>query len=89
MTGGLAGSRGAVVAGRAAADHLRVIHARRRLPDIGRMTGLAQIAGRNVCRILASGSHAIVAAGTAIADTSVIKSGWSPSQRAVAAGTVV
>ena len=46
----LAGRDRAVVAGEAAADHLRVVDAGRRLPGAGRVAGLAAVGGRDVRR---------------------------------------
>ena len=81
----LAQGQRAVVAREAGADHLCVIHLRRRLPACGRMTGLAGVARRQVTGVLARRVGAVVAAEAVAGDAVVAEPGGRlPRHRAVA-----
>lgn len=79
----LTGGSGAVMAGGASAQHLRVINLRSRFPDTGGMTRLADIAGLNVRCILAGSVHAVVTSRATAGYTRVIKARRTPSQGAM------
>ncbi len=68
-----AGRNDAIVAGTTATDHLRVIDTDHGLPQVGAVAIFTDGARLNMCRTLARGLDAVMAAGTIAGDAQVIK----------------
>ena len=84
MPGMLAGGYGAVVAGRAGTEHLRVVYTIGRRPLHRGMTVFAHVARRHVRRPLAGRVNAIVATEAITRDIRMIEGGRYPAIRRVA-----
>ena len=87
MPGMLAGGYGAVVAGRAGTEHLRVVYTIGRRPLHRGMTVFAHVARRHVRRPLAGRVNAIVATEAITRDIRVVEGGGYPAIRGVAVVT--
>jgi len=74
----LAGRDGAVVAGRACAEHLVVVHPQHRRPAGWRVAGLADVACLHVSSALAGGTTSVVAAHAVSGDPGVIELRGAP-----------
>lgn len=75
---------GAVVAGAASTNDLRVVHGVGRCPGNIVVAVLTHIGGLDVCRVLAGGFDTVVASGTVGDDIDVIEIGRQPCHRGVA-----
>jgi len=84
-----AGRRNAVMTGTAAAQNLCVIDGKHGRPNVRCVAVLANIAGLYVCRGLADGLRAVVAAHTIASDVDVIEVRRQPGDRRMAVVAVV
>ena len=71
----------AIMAAVAGADNLCVVDGEDRRKDVGTVAVLANIAGLNVCQILADGIDTVMAVDTQARDVQVIKVGRQPGYR--------
>jgi len=85
----LSGRRRAVVAGRAGAEHLVVIHRRNRRPHVGAVAVLADVGRLNVQRALPGRVSAVMAAGAVVDDVGVVEIRRDPGHGRVAVVAVV
>ena len=71
----------AVVAAVAGPDDLSVVNSEDRRKDVGVVAIFANIAGENMCRVLANGIDAVMAVNTLASDVQMVEVGWQPSYR--------
>ena len=61
-----AGSGDAIMTPRTSAQHLEVVHRYRRIPQVGRVTILANVGGRDMVKSLTGRGHAVMAVATTL-----------------------
>ena len=84
-----AGSRGAIVAGRAGPQNLSVVNGDNRCPDIRAVAILTNIGCEWVQWTLADRVCSVVAADTVVDDVRVVEVGWQPRDGGVAVVAIV
>lgn len=84
VAGILAGGRLSIMTACARTGYLRVIHGCQNTPAGDRMTGLTEIAGRNMTVTFRRGEHTIVAARTTAVDARMDETGGNPPYSRVA-----
>lgn len=71
----------AIMAAVAGADDLRVVNGEDRCKDVGVVAILTNIAGLDVCQILANGVHTVMAVNTLACDVQMVEVGRQPGYR--------
>jgi len=77
----LAGRDNAVVAAVASPDNLSVVNSEDWRKDVGVVAILTNIAGENMCQVLANGIDIVMAVNTLTSDVQVVEVGWQPAYR--------